>query len=466
MTGAGASPLAAPEGGGKRLRKALPRRALGELHLPPDRDPLRILAEQHATRLPELIGVRVGRMLQSPFAFYRGTAAVMAADLADAPVTGPRVVACGDAHISNFGFFASPERSLLFDLNDFDETAVAPWEWDVRRLAASAYVGGRDNGLSEDDCAAAAHASVEGYREALRGLVELTALERFYYQVDDSALEARLSGKDLKLARRATAKARGRTSDQVLAKIATRGADDRLRIVDQPPVTQHVETHADLADMTRLFRQYLTTLREDSAFLLLQFRPVDFVLRVVGVGSVGTRCYVLALEGPDSQVIFLQAKEAQPSVLSTYGRMPKAVPGDTGGRDLTEGHRVVAGQRILQAQSDPFLGHIIGYAGEQGRHARVDYFWRQFRDMKGSIEPSRLNRSQFLSYVRLCGRLLARAHSQSPSGRAVADYLGKNDAAGEAFARWARAYADRCEADFAALEQAAAAGRFPVERNV
>ncbi|NYI71896.1 uncharacterized protein (DUF2252 family) [Naumannella cuiyingiana] len=450
---------------GKTLRERLPRGELAALRLPDDRDPLRILTEQHESRLAGLIGVRIGRMLQSPFAYYRGTAAVMAADLAPAPVTGPRVVACGDAHISNFGFFASPERTLLFDLNDFDEAGIAPWEWDVRRLAASIHIGGRDNGMSEPRCREATLAGVEGYRETLRELTELTATERFYVQVSSGDLEEKLSGRGLKITRKATSKARGRTSDQVLEKITTRDDHGDLRIVDQPPITRHVD-HASLEDMNGLFRQYLGTVRADAAYLLAQFRPVDFVLRVVGVGSVGTRCYVLALEGPGGEVIFLQAKEAQPSVLQTYGGMPRVIPAHETG-EFSEGRRVTAGQRILQAQSDPFLGHIVGYAGELShRNTRVDYYWRQFRDMKGSIEPSRLDAADFGRYATLCGRLLARAHSQSPAGPAIAAYLGRSTRAAEALADWSAGYADTCEADFAALERAVADGRFPVDRGV
>lgn len=255
---------------GRALRRDRPRSHLRDLHLADDRDPVAILEEQHTSRLPELIPVRVGRMLQSPFAYYRGTAAVMAADLAvDAP-DGPRVVSCGDAHISNFGFFASPERALLFDLNDFDETAIAPWEWDLKRLAASAHIGGRDIGLSEDDCREAAMSAVEGYRTRLHSLVELSPIERYFVRADSAELEQKLTGKALKITRKATSKARSRTSNQVLEKIATRDVDGALRIVDQPPVTRHVG-HANLDDLEALYEQYLRTLREDSAYLLSQY---------------------------------------------------------------------------------------------------------------------------------------------------------------------------------------------------
>lgn len=445
---------------GRALRARLKRSDQARLVLPERRDPVAILERQHASRLADLVPVRVGRMAQSAFAYYRGTAAVMAADLAKAPQTGVRVVCCGDAHVSNFGFFASPERALLFDLNDFDEAGVAPWEWDVKRLAASVHVGGRDIGMSEAACRDASRAAVAAYRCCLRELMGMSAIERYYYRVDAGEVEARLTGGQ---ARKAVRKARTRTSDQLLSRIAMRdGANGGLRIVDQPPVTRHVD-HAETHELDGLFRQYLDTLREDAAWLLSQFRLVDFVLRVVGVGSVGTRCYVLAFEGPCGEVLFLQAKEAQASVLTSHGGMPAVIPGAPATAPFNEGHRVVAGQRVLQAQSDPFIGHIVGWAGEHGDRPRVDYYWRQFRDMKGSIELSLLDGGQFAAYGELCGRLLARAHSQSPGAAAVAGYLGSAPAFDAAVSAWAADYADICEADYAALIGAIKSGRLPAE---
>lgn len=449
---------AAPDG--RTLRARLKRSEQARLVAPEGRDPVAILERQHASRLAELVPVRVGRMAQSAFAYYRGTAAVMAADLAAGPDTGVDVVCCGDAHVSNFGFYASPERALLFDLNDFDEAGVAPWEWDVKRLAASVHVGGRDIGMSEAACADASRAAVAAYRVALRGLMRMSALDRYYHRVDAGAVEAQLAGVHT---RKAVRKARTRTSDQLLERITLRdGAGGGLRIVDQPPVTRHVD-HARPEELDGLFRQYLTTLREDVAWLLSQFRLVDFVLRVVGVGSVGTRCYVIALEGPGGEVLFLQAKEAQASVLTSHGGRPAIIPGAPAGVAFNEGHRVVAGQRVLQAQSDPFIGHITGWAGEHGDRPRVDYYWRQFRDMKGSIELSLLDGPQFSAYGELCGCLLARAHSQSPGAAAVAAYLGAGDAFDAAVSAWAAAYADLAEADYVALRAAIKSGRLPAE---
>lgn len=452
-----ASPASTASARGRALRSSLPRSAQADLQLPNDRDPVAILEQQHASRLSELVPVRIGRMAESVFSYYRGTAAVMAADLAQAPTTGVEVVSCGDAHVSNFGFFASPERSLLFDLNDFDEAGVGPWEWDVKRLAASAYIGGRDIGMDSDTSRRASALSVQAYRTSLRGLMKLTALERYFYLVDSSRVERMLS---TKAARAAVKKARKRTSSQLLGTLALHDDAGVLRIVDQPPITRHVE-HASLPELTEMFQRYLGTLREDAAWLLSQFRLVDYVLRVVGVGSVGTRCYVLAFEGPDDEVLFLQAKEAQPSVLTSYGLRTATIPGSRSEVEFTDGHRVVAGQRILQAHSDPFIGHIVGWAGEQGDRPRVDYYWRQFRDMKGSIDPSILDDAQFTSYAQLCGRMLARAHSQSPGANVIAAYLGAGTGFDEAIADWSAGYGAVCEADFAALRQAIACGRLP-----
>ena len=451
---------------GRALRATVKRSVHAAFVTPADRDPVAVLEAQHASRLPELVGVRVGRMLQSPFAYYRGTAAQMAYDLASGPTTDLRVVSCGDAHISNFGFFASPERTLLFDLNDFDEGGVAPWEWDVKRLAASVHIGARDIGLSEADCREATLCAVSGYQSALAEAMELTALERYYTQVSIERVEAFLTDReDVRATRKVTRKARRRTSDRVLARITTRTADGRPQIVDQPPVTRHVD-HATLDELRVALERYRGTLREDVAQLLAQFELVDYVLRVVGVGSVGTRCYVLLLLGPAGEPLFLQAKEAQASVLTTYGGMPAVVAGHPHALVSTDGHRVVAAQRILQAQSDPFLGWFTGWAGEDDDRPRVEYYWRQFRDMKGSVELTVLNARQFSTYVTVCGKLLARAHSQSSAAHAIAGYLGSSDRFAQAAATWAAEYADMCEADFAALEAAVRAGRIPVERDV
>jgi uncharacterized protein (DUF2252 family) len=296
-------------------------------------------------------------------------------------------------------------------------------------------------------------------------MYELTALERYYYQVETDWVESLVKDKHRGLVRRSVEKSRQRTSEQVRDKLMTVDEHGSLHFIETPPTTRHVDVPG-VEEVQRQFAQYCTTLRSDAAYLLTQFRLVDFVLRAVGVGSVGTRCYVVMLEGPAGAPLFLQVKEAPPSVLETYGRRPLVTPDGvarpTRGR---QGHRVVTSQRILQAQSDPFLGWITAWANpEQPRPA--DYYWRQFRDMKGSVRLERLPQSLYADYVALCGQLLARAHSQSPGGSVVLGYLGRSERFDRAVARWAVAYADTSERDFAALDAAVRSGRLPAERGV
>ncbi|MFC8924163.1 DUF2252 domain-containing protein [Cellulosimicrobium sp. NPDC057127] len=457
--------LAESRTAGRALRETAPRRSHAELRLP-DRDPVAVVAEQNADRIHELVPLRVGRMLESPFAWYRGTAATMAADLAAGPRTGATVVACGDAHVANFGLFASPERRVVFDLNDFDEAADGPWEWDVKRLATSMHVAGRDAGMTEEQCGDAARRAVRGYRDGLDELLSLGAVERFAFQVEIEAVEPLLEDAGREELRRTLRRALRRTSEHVVRRITTRTADGRTRIVDQPPVTQHVKT-ATPEQLTTLFERYREPLRADVRLLLGQFELVDHVLRVVGVGSVGTRCYIALLEGPAGEPLVLQVKEAVPSVLATYGGMADALPAGLvpAGDVPAQGRRVVAAQRILQAHSDPFLGWTTVEADESPAGRRVDFYWRQFRDMKGSVELDRLTPVQLARYGGFCGRVLARAHSQSPAARVVHAYLGRSDAFEDAVAAWARAYADVVEQDHARLAAAVADGRLPAERG-
>ena len=444
---------------GKSLRSSLPRSGHAELTLP-DRDPVGLIAVQNENRLATLVPVRIGRMLQSPFAYYRGTAAVMAHDLAVAAVTGQRVVCCGDAHISNFGLFASPERRLLFDLNDFDEVSTAPWEWDVKRLAASVVIGGRDIGLSETECFESATSAVSAYRTVMRELFSRSALDRYYFQVETDMLEKLASPERRKLLSRTVKKARRRTSDQVLEKLVVVDDHGRQMIKDDPPIAQHVG-NVDLDALRDLFAQYYRTMRPDTALLLSQFRLVDFILRVVGVGSVGTRCFVLLFVGPAGEPLFLQAKEAPPSVLESHGREPLLI-GDR--PRMSQGERVVTGQRVLQAQSDLFLGWIDSW-GEAGGQP-TDFYLRQFRDMKGSVDLTTLTGAEFRDYGRLCAAVLGRAHSQSPGGAVLEAYLGRSDQFELAVAHWAVQYADQAERDFHDLESAVKHGRLPAEYGV
>ena len=454
--------IARAKAAGREARSSLPRRDFATLTLP-ERDPVGILEGQHATRLADLIPVRVGRMLQTPFSFYRGAAAVMAHDLADSPFTGHTLIASGDAHLANFGLFASPERRLIFDLNDFDEAYPAPWEWDIKRLVASIWLNGRNNSHTEEQCGTAVRACVRGYREALKALYSHTATERYYFQVDAEFLAGRpiAAGKRIRTEQK---KARQRTSDQVLAKLTSTTESGEPRIVDQPPIVRHPDVQ-DFGAMESLIEQYRSTLRPDTSVLMSQYRLVDFARRIVGVGSVGTRSWVLLFEGPAGEPLFLQAKEAGKSVLETHGRVPPAPePVEKALTTRGQGYRVVGAQRILQAQSDPFLGWIKDVTGDDGRQR--DFYIRQFRDMKWSFTLAEMDATETLGYGRLCGGLLARAHSQSTDSAFILGYVGGSEAFDDALADWARSYADQTEADHAALEKAVQSGRLPAERGV
>ncbi|MBV6762059.1 DUF2252 domain-containing protein [Rhodococcus opacus] len=447
---------------GKAARETLSRKAQGVFALP-ERDPVAVIEAQNTTRVQTLVPIRVGRMLESPFALYRGSAAMMAHDLADSPVTGCQVVASGDAHLANFGLFASPERRMLFDLNDFDEAYPAPWEWDVRRLAASVWIHGRANSYTEAQCADATGAAVRSYRNTLSALFQLTATERYYFQEETDVLEHDPRAQKQRI-RAIAEKARKRTSEQVLRKLTTMEEDGKPYIVDQFPVIRH-STKYDLGRITELYHLYLDTLRADIRLLLTQYEVVDYAMRIVGVGSVGTRCWLLLLQGPAGEPLFLQAKEAPRSVLETHGKVAAAP--DSIIRAVAEngqGSRVVGAQRILQAQSDPFLGWVRDVEGDDG--LRRDFYLRQFRDMKGSVDLQTLVPAQSARYAALCGTMLARAHSQSPGSAFIAGYLGNGETFDLAITAWARLYADQSEKDHEALRAAVKAGRLPAETGL
>mgnify|MGYP002076727655 CR=1 FL=1 len=443
---------------GVALRKQISRSAHVTLKTP-TRDAISILEDQHRSRIADLVPIRVGRMAQSPFAFYRGTAAVMAHDLASDPVTGLDVVACGDAHVANFGLYATPERTLTFDLNDFDEASDAPWEWDVKRLATSALIGALDTGLRSDQAQDIARACVTAYRQTLAEMMRLSAIERYYYNGETSWMQTTLDSETQKIVRRTARKAQRNTSERMLDKIEFTTVDGRVRIVDEPPIMQHDSSITpELA--THLFTEYLHTVRADIAVLLSQFSLVDTVLRVVGVGSVGMQNYIQLLMGTRDEPFFLQVKEAQASVIHTYGKRPSRFQTDVRRRDHggIHGFRVISCQRTLQAASDPFLG----YFSSNGR----DFYVRQFRDMKGSLDLTILNASQWTHYAALCGDLLARGHSQSPNGMVIDGYLNGSERFDDAITAWAVAYADVVQRDFEALEAAITSGRLPIERGV
>jgi len=385
-------------------------------------------------------------MLASPSAFLRGAAVVMAHDLAPTPVTGLRAWICGDAHLGNFGGFATPERHLVFDLTDFDEAQEGPWEWDVKRLAASVVVAGRENGLSESACRDAARACVRSYRRRMRELAAMRFLDAWYSRLD--AADAVASFDDERVVDRAIAEARRRTNLGTLPKLAEM-VDGGYRIADDPPLVCH-QTQSLGNRLPAAWSAYQASLAEDRRVLVDRYRLVDVARKVVGVGSVGLRCFVALLLGnDDDDPLFLQLKEARASVLEPFvGR----------NRYANHGKRVVTGQRVMQAASDLFLGWT--------RAGCVDYFVRQLRDMKFGVPTEELDADDLVAYGGLCGWALARAHACSGDPARIGGYLGRGDAFDRAVAAFAVAYADQTERDFAALVAAARAGRVPAERGV
>jgi uncharacterized protein (DUF2252 family) len=441
--------------GGKAARTTAPLESHGEFAPAPDRDPVGLVLGQSASRVQELVPVRHERMLVSPFTYYRGAALPMAADLAGTPSSGLRVQLCGDAHLSNFGAFASPERKLVFDLNDFDETLPGPFEWDVKRLAASLAVAGRDNDYSDEERRTVALAGVRAYRTAMRDFAKKPLLEVWYAHLDlDQALAkfgSQLAKRGRKLTEKALAKARTRDSMQALGKL-TEVVDGKRRIVADPPLIVPVEdlfTHLQADDLyaqlNGLLDRYTDTLQSDRRHLVQQFELVHVARKVVGVGSVGTRAWVLLLEGGEDEPLFLQAKEAQASVLAGY--CGSSV-------HQNQGERVVAGQHHKQAASDIFLGWQRS-TGPDG--VDRDFYVRQLRDWKLSAPVEEMVPGGMAVYAELCGWTLARAHARSGDRIAIAAYLGKSDAFERAVADFAEAYADLNEADHAALARALAA---------
>ena len=439
-------------------------------------DPVALLEEQDATREPDLVPVRHGRMLVSPFTFYRGAARIMAADLAATPTAGLNVQLCGDAHLSNFGVFASPERRLLFDLNDFDETLPGPFEYDVKRLAASFTIAARNNGFAKADTKAATLASVTAYREAMAGFAQMGTLEVWYAHlaedelqkgISSAAAEASKTKKGAKVARRAeksarrnAAKARTRDSLQALSKLAEL-VDGQYRIVSQPPIVvpaRDVDAAYGLSQeqvehaLHAQFRAYRATLRDDQRQLLERFRFVDLARKVVGVGSVGTRAFIVLLQGRDQgDPLFLQVKEATASVLEDH--LPKS-------RYKQHGERVVYGQRMMQAASDIFLGWTKGV--DVNRH----FYWRQLRDMKGSAMVESMAPLALNFYAGICGWTLARAHARSGDPVAIAAYLGEDDAFDRSISDFAERYAEQNEQDYQAFADAVRAGRLQALEGV
>jgi uncharacterized protein (DUF2252 family) len=454
--------------GGPPPRAEVPRESHAMFDLPPDRpDPIGLLEQQAKARVPELVPVRWGRMMVSPFTYYRGAALPMASDLATTPVSGLAVQACGDAHLSNFGLFGSAERRLMFDVNDFDETLPGPWEWDVKRLAASLEVAGRDNGLPAKQRREIITAGVARYRQAMRQFAAMTNLDVWYAHMDVNELRAdldsQLRARQRKLMDKGLAKARTRDSMEQLSKL-TQIVDGRPRIVSDPPVVVPIEDLLSTEkerlsikdEVTSLIAKYQRTLETDRRYLLQQYEFCDMARKVVGVGSVGTRCWIVLMLGrDDSDPLFLQVKEAEASVLSRYVGASKYA---------NQGQRVVAGQRLMQAAGDIFLGWQHTEAGLDGR-AR-DFYVRQLRDWKFSVEIGTLRPEGLQIYAGMCGWTLARAHARSGDRIAIAAYLGGSDVFDRAIAQFATAYADQNERDHQSLVDAVKSGRITAEQGV
>jgi len=452
---------------GRAAREVAPRTGHAQLDTAAERDPVALLEEQAATRVPELLPIRYGRMLVSPFTFYRGAANIMAFDLAPVPRSGLTVQLCGDAHLSNFGGFASPERAFVFDLNDFDETLPGPFEWDVKRLAASFEVAGRDRGFTKEVRDSAVLAVVRAYREAMRGFAASSNLDVWYSRLDSTALQAeiraRSAGKEAKQLTKTEAKARTKDSMKAFSRL-TEVVDGERRIVSDPPLivaARDIE-HGRAAELVqqelhKLVRGYRHTLQGDRRQLLESYRFVDLARKVVGVGSVGTRCWIVLMLGrDDGDPLFLQFKEAGPSVLEPYlGKSGFA----------NHGQRIVEGQRLMQAASDIFLGWIRNDNPIDTNEPR-DFYARQLWDWKASANLEIIQPRGLELYAQACGWTLARAHARSGDRIAIATYLGKSDVFDRAIAAFATAYADLNERDYEALAQAAREGRIEVQEGL
>ena len=458
---------------GKDARARAPRSSQAEFAPTPERpDPVSLLERQAESRVPELVPIRYGRMLASPFAFFRGAALVMASDLATTVDSGLRAQVCGDAHLANFGLYGSPERNLMFDVNDFDETLPGPWEWDVKRLAASAVIAAQGQEFTENEARDAATSVANVYRTEMIRLAEMTTLDVWYSHIDVAALledlrvnaGASKSKADRHMASRtekAVAKARTKDNLDALDKL-THVVDGQRRIISDPPLLVPVDelfpelqrrTFTD--DIHQMLRKYRHSLQTDRRHLLEQYQMVQIARKVVGVGSVGTRAWILLLVGQGSDdVLFLQAKEAQASVLEEFvGRSGFA----------NHGERVVAGQHVMQAASDIFLGYeqVEGFDG-----VTRDYYVRQLRDWKGSFSVEGSIPVGLAKYVGVCAQALARAHARSGDRIAIASYLGSGSSFERAIADFAQTYADQNQRDFEALQQAAASGRIRVETGL
>jgi uncharacterized protein (DUF2252 family) len=430
---------------GKARRKQTPRADHAHWRPPAKRaDSVALLEQSSQGRIADLVPIRYGRMLPSPFTFLRGSAALMAHDLASTPITGLQVQLCGDAHLANFGVYASPERNLLFDVNDFDETLPGPWEYDIKRLATSFVVAGLSYRISAQNCRAAAAACARAYRRHMRDYSQMGLLDVWYSRVNAEAALAVFRRSDSEGAGQPLDldKARRRNRLQALSKLVTI-RKGQMRIVDNPPLVHHVPDTGLRESLHRLVGGYCRSLQEDRRWLVERYRLVDFALKVVGVGSVGTHCYIVLLESCHREdPLLLQVKEARASVLEpAAGRVTSS----------NNGLRVVTGQRLMQSSSDIFLG----WTSEGGR----DFYVRQLRDMKGAANVEAMNGTDLIDHAGLCGWVLARAHARTGDPAGLAGYLGKGEDFDEAIASFAEAYADQNERDYETFKAAVNAGR-------
>jgi uncharacterized protein (DUF2252 family) len=433
---------------GRALRKEVPR--TGHAAWDPasaTRDPINVLEDQGASRIAELVPVRHGRMASSPFAFFRGAAAVMALDLASTPATGLRVQACGDAHVSNFGEFATPERNMMFDINDFDETLPGPWEWDVKRLCASLQVAALQNGFSPEECERIVLGAARSYRERLAGYTSMRTLELFYDRISIKDVIAHFPPEYRPLVKRDVKKAHRKNHLRAVAKL-TRNLDGRVRFVEDPPLIVRLEnTEFAMAEVMSMIDNYRLTLADDRRSVFDRFDLVDVARKVVGVGSVGTHCWIALLEGPNHPAgdpLVLQVKEAQASVLEPYvGESPLE----------HHGLRVVSGQRLTQASSDMFLGW------SEGPRTGRQYYVRQLWDTKGQGDPMAMDVNNLAHYGSLCAWALARAHARTGDAVEIAGYLGTSDTFERAIAVFSARYAITNERDYRSLLAAMKSGR-------
>jgi uncharacterized protein (DUF2252 family) len=448
---------------GKALREQVTHKSHATWTPSPSRpDPINMLQEHDQNRLKHFLPIKYGRMLESPFAFMRGAAAVMAADLATTPVTGLKAQLCGDAHLLNFGIFATPERKLVFDINDFDETYPGPWEWDLKRLATSAVLAGREREFDDIANRKLALAVNIYYRGTMANLAQMPFMDVWYYEMEvDEVLKVfeRSSKKDLKSAQKIVRKARVNTEEHTFEKL-TEVVGGRRRIRNDPPLLVRLsETVAEgqkawitEQDVEKLFQDYVNSLTEERRQLLSHFRISSGALRIVGIGSVGTRCLILLLEGATKEdALILQLKEADKSVLEPY----------VAKRDYaSQALRVVIGQKLMQATSDIFLGWT------EDPLTGIQYYWRQFRDMKGSFDLDSLDKAGLETYLKVCSVCLARAHARTGDAACISGYIGKNEAFSEAITDFALAYADQTESDYRALKEAVKSGRIKVEKGL